>query len=77
MSVSPLPVKGGVHFDRRNAGRALRVAAHPDQGLVTLSMWRGDICVGTHQLAAEEVPELVRMLAQSLVDQAPAAAAAC
>ena len=68
MTVSPLPRQGGVHFDRRDDGRALRVAAHPETGTVTLSIWRGDTCVATHQLVASEVPELIELLARSLVE---------
>jgi hypothetical protein len=70
MSVSPLPRHGGVHFDKRDAGRALRVSAHPDTGTVTVSIWRGDFCVGTHQLDAADVPELIEVLARSLVSAA-------
>ena len=72
MTVSPLPMRGGVHFDRRNDGRALRVAAHPESGTVTLSFWRGDECVGTHQLSTADVPGLIELLARSLVDPLPA-----
>jgi hypothetical protein len=76
MSVSPLPTRGGVHFDRRDDGRALRVAAHPETGTVTLSIWRGDVCVATHQLTATDVPELIEMLARAIVEPAPPARSA-
>ena len=75
MTVSPLPRQGGVHFDRRDDGRALRVTAHPETGTVTLSIWRGDTCVATHQLAATDVPDLIEMLARSLVEPAARSAA--
>jgi hypothetical protein len=70
MSVSPLPLRGGVHFDKRDAGRALRVSAHPDSWTVTLSIWRGDFCVGTHQMNVADVPELIEVLARTLVSSA-------
>ena len=38
MSVSPLPVQGGVHVDPRGEGRALRISAHPEVGVVTISI---------------------------------------
>ena len=75
MSVSPLPRRGGVHFDTRNDGRALRVSAHPESSSVVLSIWRGDECVATHYVAADELPELIKMLAATLVESSPAAAA--
>lgn len=68
MSVSPLPRRGGVHFDARNDGRALRVSAHPETGSVVLSIWRGDECVATHYVASDDLPELIKMLATTLVD---------
>ena len=67
MAVSPLPRTGGVQFDHRDAGRALRVSAHPESDLVVLSIWRGDRCVATHELATADVPELIRLLASSIV----------
>ena len=76
MTVSPLPSRGGVHFDRRDDGRALRVTAHPEAGTVTLSIWRGDMCVATHQLDTADVPDLIEMLARSLVEPAPTARSA-
>lgn len=72
MTVSPLPRRGGVHFDTRNDGRALRVSAHPESASVVLSIWRGDECVATHYVAAAELPELIKMLATTLVEATPA-----
>ena len=66
MTVSPLPLRGGVHFDHRDDGRALRIAAHPESGTVTLSIWRHDVCVATHQLDTDEVPELIELLARAM-----------
>ena len=70
MSVSPLPGHGGVHVDPRGNGRALRVSAHPELGLVTISVWRDDRCVATHQVPTADVPGLVSMLTEALVEQA-------
>jgi hypothetical protein len=67
MIVTPLPWRGGVQEDIRDDGRALRIAPHPTQGLVSLSLWHGDACIATHQMAAADVSELIRVLADSLV----------
>ena len=72
MTVSPLPLRGGVQPDRRDEGRALRVSAHPESGSVILSMWRGDRCVASHHVAASAVPDLIRILASTLVEATPA-----
>ena len=66
MSVSPYPTRGGVQFDRRDAGRSIRVAAHPDAGLVTISVWRGDQCVATHQMSADDAATLIAILADAM-----------
>ena len=67
MGVSPLPRSGGVQFDRRDAGRVLRVSAHPDSDSVVISLWRGDRCVATHEMATSDVPQLIEMLARAMV----------
>jgi hypothetical protein len=67
MGVSAFPRRGGVQFDARNDGRALRVSAHPESGSMVLSIWRGDQCVATHHVAAADVPDLIKMLAAGLV----------
>ena len=38
----------------------------PRRGLVVLSLWREDRCVGTFRLEAEEVPALVNALVTGL-----------
>lgn len=72
MSVSPLPRRGGVQFDVRDHGRALRVSAHPESVSVVLSIWREDTCVATHHVAPRDVPELIKVLAATLVEATPA-----
>ena len=54
---------------RDTAGRRLRVSSHPDAGRVVLSIWQDDICRATLRLAEEDVPELVKMLSSSLIQQ--------
>jgi hypothetical protein len=72
MSVSPLPTRGGVLWDVRNGDRAIRVAAHPQHGVVALSVWRADVCVATHQMAAADASRLIAILANALTDLAAA-----
>jgi hypothetical protein len=73
VTVSPLPRRGGVQFDPRGAGRALRVSAHPETNTVTISIWHGDRCVATHHVATADVPELINLLATALVPPTTAA----
>jgi hypothetical protein len=72
VTVSPLPRRGGVQFDQRGSGRALRVSAHPETNAVMISIWHGDHCVATHQVATGDVPELINLLANALVPSASA-----
>ena len=64
----PLPLRGDVFLDARGADRGMRVSWHHEQGLVVVSLWRADTCIGTLQLPREEVPRLIAALADGLVD---------
>ena len=64
--VSPLPIRGQVVVDARGGDRALRVSWHPEHGVVVLSTWRGNTCVGTVQVDSAEVPHLVDVLVRGL-----------
>jgi len=64
--VSPLPIRGEAVVDARGGERALRVSWHPEHGLVVLSIWRGNTCVGTVQVDSAEVPHLVDVLVRGL-----------
>jgi hypothetical protein len=57
-------------WDARDRTRALRVSTHPDQGLVNLSVWRDDVCVGTVKLRPDEVSGLVSALSDGLAQLA-------
>jgi hypothetical protein len=70
MGVAPLPAHGSVLVGRDRAGRTLRVSAHPDLDRVVLSIWQDTTCVATVRLATADVPELVRVLADGLVQGA-------
>jgi hypothetical protein len=75
-TVSPLPVHGDVLVGRDAAGKFLRVSRHSELDRVVLSIWDGGHCVATLRLAAGDVPELVRILVGTLVEErAPVLAA--
>lgn len=75
-SVVPLPSRGDVFLDARGTERGMRVSWHHDRGLVVVSLWRGDTCVGTLQLPREEVPRLIVALASGLTEEVAADGAA-
>jgi hypothetical protein len=76
MTVLSLPARGRWVWDARDKTRAVRVAAHGQVGLLNLSMWRDETCVGTVRLRPEEVTDLVAALTNGLArlvaDRAPA-----
>lgn len=53
--------------DDERPGRRLRVTPHPSEGVVALSLWDGPVCLATHRVPRESVPDLVGCLAGSLV----------
>ncbi|SNS09380.1 hypothetical protein SAMN04488107_1326 [Geodermatophilus saharensis] len=61
-----LPKPGRWVWDARDRTRALRVSPHPEQGLLNLSLWRDDVCVGTVKLRPDEVSGLVAALSDGL-----------
>jgi len=76
-TVSPLPVHGDVIVGRDAVGKILRVSRHSGLDRIVLSIWDGGRCVATLRLAAGDVPELVRVMVGTLVDEsAPGLAAA-
>jgi hypothetical protein len=69
-------VRGRWVWDARDRTRAVRVAAHPEAGLLNLSVWRDEICVGTVKLEPDEVVSLVQGLTDGLARLAESAAPA-
>ena len=55
--------------DARGDDRALRVTWHPElsdrDGLVVISLWRDNLCVGSFRLTADEVPDLLHALTKA------------
>ena len=66
MTVTALPVHGHWAWDARGEGRAVRVSTHVEKGLVNLSLWRGETCVGTARLAPDDVAGLMAGLTDGL-----------
>ena len=66
MSVLPFPPRGRWAWDARGHERAVRVSAHAPEGVINLSMWRDEICVGTVRLQPDEVAGLVEGLTEGL-----------
>ncbi|MCZ2857514.1 hypothetical protein [Blastococcus sp. VKM Ac-2987] len=66
MTAVVLPVHGRWTWDARGEGRAVRVSAHVERGLVNLSLWRGETCVGTARLAPDDAAGLVAGLTEGL-----------
>jgi len=72
MTVTALPARARWVWDARDRTRAVRVSAHPAQGLLNLSIWRDDLCVGTVKLRPDEVAGLVSGLTDGLARLATA-----
>ena len=54
--------------DVRGEGRALRTTWHHEAGVVVLSVWRRNVCVGTVRLDPDDVPTLVETLTSGLAE---------
>ena len=65
-SVAPVPLGAEFFLDPRGDARSLRVRWHREDGLVVLSLWRGDECTGTFRLPVEDVPILIDALRAGL-----------
>lgn len=68
MTVLPFPPRTTWVADARGDGRAVRVSAHTQAGLVVLSTWNGDTCTATVRLRPEDVVEVLGALARGLVE---------
>jgi hypothetical protein len=66
VSTSPLPAHGEVFVDAHREERTLRLSWHQDAGVVVLSLWRVNVCVGSFRLPAEEVPAFIEALRSGL-----------
>lgn len=76
MTVLARPKPGRWVWDARDSTRAIRVSPHPEHGLLNLSLWRDDVCVGTVKLRPDEVAGLVAALTEGLARLVPPGAPA-
>ena len=60
-AVSALPYSRRELFSD-DRGRGLRASWHPEQGVVVLSRWKGDVCAGTVRLDHEDARRLAGFL---------------
>ncbi|WP_448624657.1 hypothetical protein [Geodermatophilus sp. URMC 64] len=72
MTVIALPTHGRWAWDTRGGGRAVRVSTHADVGLLNVSVWRDDVCVGTVRLAPADAAQLITGLSDGLAELAAA-----
>jgi hypothetical protein len=70
MTVLALPGHGRWAWDDRGDGRAVRVSTHPDAGLLVVSLWRDNVCVGTVRLAPAEAAAVAAALTDGLAELA-------
>jgi hypothetical protein len=66
MTVIALPVNGRWTWDARGDGRAVRVSTHADVGLLNVSLWRDDVCVGTVRLTPADAANLSASLTDGI-----------
>ena len=57
--------------DCRSRSRALRASWHHDAGLLVLSLWRDDACVGTARLSPQEAAHLAEVIVAGLGEELP------
>jgi hypothetical protein len=53
-------------------GRSLRATWHPEAGVVVLSLWQGDRCIGTFRVSGADAAELGALLASAATVRASA-----
>jgi hypothetical protein len=57
--------------DPRTPARRLAVSAHPEAGVVVLSLWHDDRCTGTFRLPIGDAPTLVEALTEGMTASGP------
>ncbi|GAA4824592.1 hypothetical protein ACFQ0K_17660 [Nocardioides caeni] len=72
----PIPRTGAAYLDARGDGRTMRVSWHSEADVVVFSLWRDNVCTGSLQLATEDVPGLIDLLADGFSGQEASTVAA-
>ncbi|MCV2490937.1 hypothetical protein OF117_16400 [Geodermatophilus sp. YIM 151500] len=70
MTAVRMPRRGRWIWDVRGDGRAVRISAHAEAGLLVLSLWRDDSCIGTARLSPDEAARLVSGIGEGLTELA-------
>lgn len=65
----PLPAAIEWFSDPRTPVRRMKVAWHPDAGVVVLSLWAADQCTATFRLPIERAPDLMHLLVDAMADR--------
>jgi hypothetical protein len=52
--------------DARTPVRRMGVSQHPEEGVVVVSLWQGEVCTGTFRLPMADAPRLIAELADAL-----------
>ena len=68
--VTRLPARREVFVDARGDSRTMQVTAHPEHGLVVVSLWQGGSCTASFRLPLADSARLVAALAAALGDAA-------
>jgi hypothetical protein len=48
--------------DARGGDRSVRVTAHTDRGLVTISHWEGNVCVAADAVPVDDLAPIIDLL---------------
>jgi hypothetical protein len=54
--------------DPRTPVRRMKVAWHPDAGVVVLSLWAANHCTATFRLPIDRAPDLMHLLVDAVAD---------
>jgi hypothetical protein len=55
--------------DPRTPERRMKVASHPEAGVVVLSFWAADRCTATFRLPIDRAPDLMHLLVDAIAEQ--------
>jgi len=55
--------------DPRTPERRMKVASHPEAGVVVLSFWAAERCTATFRLPIDRAPELMHLLVDAVAEQ--------